>query len=139
GVAGATDAGATLVEDLDELLVEVVDDIYLRGFVRDQEVPSFSRKDALMIARAAVDDIHAQLRPTAAEHGSAPNRRMKFAAAVRDEMDIRKRRLQVMHYNDLLTQLAEALEDEESPARARMRQRWQVVLVDEFQDTDPIQ
>lgn len=139
GVAGSTDAGATLVEDLDDLLVEVVDDIYLRGFIKEQEEPSFSRKDALSIAREAVSDIHAELRPTAAEHGSPPDRRMKFARAVREEMDIRKRRLQVMHYNDLLVQLAEALKEDDSPARSRMRQRWQVILVDEFQDTDPIQ
>src|SRR5690606_8462074 len=32
-----------------------------------------------------------------------------------------------------------ALEEEDSPARHRMRARWKVVLVDEFQDTDPVQ
>ncbi len=32
GVAGDTDAGATLVESLDDLVVEVVDDVYLRRF-----------------------------------------------------------------------------------------------------------
>ena len=35
-----------------------------------------------------------------------PARRAGFARAVRTEFDVRKRRLQVMHYNDLLTQLA---------------------------------
>ncbi|MFN2320677.1 MAG: UvrD-helicase domain-containing protein [Dermatophilaceae bacterium] len=139
GVAGTSDAGATLVEDLDDLLVEVVDDLYLRGFIRADSAPFFTRSEALEIARLAVSDFHAELRPTAAEPGSAPDRRVKFARAVREELDIRKRRLQVMHYNDLLTQLAGALTQDDSPARARMRQRWQVVLVDEFQDTDPIQ
>ena len=139
GVAGSTDPGAALVDDLDDLLVEVVDDIYLRGFIRDGHPPVFSRDEALRIARTAVDDIHAQLRPTAAEPRSTPDRRVRFAQAVRTELDVRKRALQVMHYNDLLTQLADALEEPDSPARARMRGRWQVVLVDEFQDTDPIQ
>jgi exodeoxyribonuclease V beta subunit len=139
GVAGLTDVGASLVEDLDDLLVEVVDDTYLRGFIRDGEAPFFSRDEALLIARTAIDDVHARLRPTAAESGSPADRRVRFAQVVRDELDIRKRRLQVMHYNDLLTQLADALEGEDSPARVRMRRRWQVVLVDEFQDTDPIQ
>ena len=139
GVAGTSDAGATLVEDLDDLLVEVVDDLYVRGFVGAEEEPFFSRSEALRIARTAVADVYAELRPTAAEPGSAPERRVKFARAVRKELDLRKRRLQVMHYNDLLTQLAEALEAADSPARTRMRQRWHVVLVDEFQDTDPIQ
>lgn len=139
GVAGNTDASARLVEDLDDLLVEVVDDLYLRGFVGDSQVPVFTRRQALAIARRAVDDVHAQLRPLDAAPGSEPARRVAFARAVRRELDVRERRLQVMHYNDLLTQLAQALEDEESPARARMRRRWRVVLVDEFQDTDPIQ
>src|SRR5690606_31000016 len=99
----------------------------------------FSRSEALELARAAVDDVHADLRPTTAEKGSPVARRVGFAGAVRAELAVRKRRLQVMHYNDLLTQLAGALKEPGSPARARMRQRWHVVLVDEFQDTDPIQ
>ncbi len=139
GVAGNTDASARLVDDLDDLLVEVVDDLYLRGFVADSAAPSFTRRQALAIARQAVDDVHAELRPANATPGSEPARRAGFARAVRNELDIRERRLQVMHYNDLLTQLAAALEAEDSPARRRMRRRWKVVLVDEFQDTDPIQ
>ena len=64
---------------------------------------------------------------------------MSFARAVRAEFDRRKRRLGVLSYDDLLSQLADALADEAAPARDRMRQRWRVVLVDEFQDTDPVQ
>ncbi|MCH8627873.1 UvrD-helicase domain-containing protein, partial [Arsenicicoccus piscis] len=139
GVAGNTDAGAQLVDDLDDLLVEVVDDLYLRGFVGATNRPIFSRRDALAIARRAIEDDHATLAPSAAEPGSVAARRVGFAQVVRREMDVRKRRLQVMHYNDLLTQLADALTDKDSPARARMQARWRVVLVDEFQDTDPVQ
>ncbi|MFX0539151.1 UvrD-helicase domain-containing protein [Ornithinimicrobium sp. Y1847] len=141
GVAGSTDASATLVEDVDDLLVEVVDDLYLRGFMSSEQTPAFSRKDALKIARTVVGDSLAGLRPDLGmlEKGSTADRRVRFAKAVRAELDIRKRRLQVMHYNDLLSQLADALQEEDSPARQRMRQRWKVVLVDEFQDTDPVQ
>ena len=35
--------------------------------------------------------------------------------------------------------LATALEPADAPARDRMRARWSIVLVDEFQDTDPVQ
>ncbi|WP_367336722.1 UvrD-helicase domain-containing protein [Phycicoccus sp.] len=139
GVAGTTDASAVLVEDLDDVLVDVVDDLYLRAFGQASDAPFFGRSEALTIARTAVDDIHAQLRPSGADPTSDVGRRVRFAQAVRDEVDVRKRRLQVMHYNDLLTQLAGALEAPDSPARQRMRDRWRVVLVDEFQDTDPIQ
>ena len=54
-------------------------------------------------------------------------------------MESRKRRLGILSYDDLLSQLADALEHPDAPARARMRQRWKIVLVDEFQDTDPVQ
>ncbi|ANS79745.1 Exodeoxyribonuclease V beta chain [Serinicoccus hydrothermalis] len=139
GVAGTADADAELVDDLDRLLVEVVDDLYLRAFAQREDEPFFSRREALQIARTVVDDVHAELRPDGAEPRSVPDRRVRFAHAVRHELGLRKQRLQVMHYNDLLTQLAEALEEPSSPARVRMRRRWRVVLVDEFQDTDPIQ
>ena len=46
GVAGDSDTGATLVENLDELVVEVVDDLYLRGFARPgADEPPFTRAD----------------------------------------------------------------------------------------------
>jgi exodeoxyribonuclease V beta subunit len=62
-----------------------------------------------------------------------------FARAVLTELDQRKRRTGVLGYDDLLTRLAGALQDPTAPARRRMRQRWSVVMVDEFQDTDPVQ
>ncbi|WP_110207709.1 UvrD-helicase domain-containing protein [Nocardioides daejeonensis] len=139
GVAGDTDAEATLVEDLDELLVEVVDDLYLRGFADTEEPPLFSRSEALRLARGAVSDPQARLEPADADPGSPAGRRVAFCGAVRTELARRKRLLGVLGYDDLLSQLAEALARPEAPARVRMRQRWRVVLVDEFQDTDPVQ
>ena len=138
GVAGDTDAGATLVESLDELVVEVVDDLYLGRFGRVRERPPFGRDAALRLARAAIEDPQAALCPADPEDpvGSA---RVAFAADVRSEVERRKRRLGVLSYDDLLSRLADALADEDAPARARMRQRWRIVLVDEFQDTDPVQ
>ncbi|GAB2870120.1 UvrD-helicase domain-containing protein [Nocardioides pacificus] len=138
GVAGDTDAGARLVEDLDELLVEVVDDLYLRGFADDAS-PAFSRAEGLALARAAVNDPQAHLAPADEAPDTIAGRRVAFVRAVRAEMERRKRRLGVLSYDDLLSQLADALRDEDAPARERMRQRWKVVLVDEFQDTDPVQ
>ncbi len=144
GVAGDTDSASRLVESLDDLLIEVVDDLYVRGFARSDAEPIFNRKDALKLARAAVNDPQAHLvepdvpedvEPT--EH--APYRKWRFACAVREEMDLRKRRLGVLSYDDLLSRLAHALQDDEAPARQRMRERWRYVLVDEFQDTDPVQ
>ena len=139
GVAGDTDANATLVEDLDDLLGEVVDDLYLREFAGLEEEPPFTHRDALRLARAAINDPQARLEPRDAEPDTIPGRRLAFATEVRAELDRRKRRLGVLSYDDLLSQLAHALEADDAPARQRMRQRWSVVLVDEFQDTDPVQ
>ncbi|GAB3990764.1 UvrD-helicase domain-containing protein [Nocardioides marmoraquaticus] len=136
GVAGDTDTGAELVDDLDDLVVEVVDDLYLARFGGTAR-PPFSRDTALQVARAAVGDPQARL--VAAGGDGVPQRRLELALAVRAEVDRRKRRLGVLSYDDLLSRLRDALRQPDSPAAARMRQRWQVVLVDEFQDTDPVQ
>lgn len=141
GVAGDTDARARLVEDLDDLLVEVVDDLYLRAFAHqpDGSAPVFQHGEALAIARTVVNDPQAWLVPADLPREDPAGRRVAFATAVRAELDRRKRRLGVLSYDDLLSQLATALEPEDSPARVRMRERWRIVLVDEFQDTDPVQ
>jgi exodeoxyribonuclease V beta subunit len=139
GVAGDSDSRARLVEDLDDLVREVVDDLYLRAFALDEGGPAFTYDTALAIARRVVDDPQAHLEPEAEDRSSTAGRRVSFANAVRTEMDRRKRRLGVLSYDDLLSQLADALATPESPAAERMRRRWQIVLVDEFQDTDPVQ
>jgi exodeoxyribonuclease V beta subunit len=139
GVAGDTDAGATLVESLDDLVVEVVDDLYLGRFGQLRERPPFGRDDALALARKVIGDPQAALAPPGPAGHEAGTARVDFAQAVREEVERRKRRLGILSYDDLLSRLATALEDSDAPARARMRERWPIVLVDEFQDTDPVQ
>jgi len=138
GVAGDSDPDVTLVEDLDDLVVEVVDDLMIARYA-SLEVPPLSRTAALALARAVVRDPHTDLTPFSPEPGSLSQERLEFARAVRAEVDRRKHRRRVMSFDDLLSQLNDALEDPQSPARERMRARWSVVLVDEFQDTDPVQ
>ncbi|KQW48057.1 exodeoxyribonuclease V subunit beta [Nocardioides sp. Root1257] len=139
GVAGDSDSRARLVEDLDDLVKETVDDLYLRAFAFDAEPPVFTHAEALAIARAAVGDPQATLQPADEDRSTPVGRRVSFARTVREELDRRKRRLGILSYDDLLTQLADALVDADGPAAQRMRQRWSIVLVDEFQDTDPVQ
>ncbi len=139
GVAGDTDARARLVDNLDDLVREVVDDLYLRAFALVEGDPAFSHTEAMAIARAAVGDPQARLEPAGADRATPHGRRVAFAEKVREEIDLRKRRLGVLSYDDLLSQLAAALEPADSAARTRMRDRWSIVLVDEFQDTDPVQ
>ncbi len=137
GVAGDSDARARLVEDLDDLVKETVDDLYLRAFA-DAE-PAFTHDEALAIARAAIGDPQARLEPADEDRSTTAGRKVAFARTVREELDRRKRRLGILSYDDLLSQLADALDEPDSAAAQRMRARWQIVLVDEFQDTDPVQ
>ncbi|MRJ77041.1 AAA family ATPase [Aeromicrobium sp. SMF47] len=138
GTAGDADASAELVESLDDVVVQIVDDLYLARY-RLTDQPPFTIDTALSIARWAVGDPQARLVPEDADPDSLAGHRVSFAQAVRDELDRRKRALGLLGYDDLLSRLAAALEGDASPARDQMRRRWKVVLVDEFQDTDPVQ
>ncbi len=141
GVAGDTDASATLVEDLEQLTSETVDDLYLARFGQEEK-PPWTRAAALELARSVIGDPRAVVEPTAVltESPDSPAAmRVRFANDVLAEVDRRKRRLGVLSYDDLLSQLADALEAPDGAARRRMQHRWKFVLIDEFQDTDPVQ
>ena len=139
GVAGDTDSGVTLVESLDNLVSEIVDDLYLRHFGREREVPLLAYPDALRLAREVVNHPATELRPKDPDPDSRAKVCVGFAEDVTAELDKRKRQRGILGYDDLLTRLADALKDDDSAARARMHQRWPIVMVDEFQDTDPVQ
>ncbi len=140
GIAGDGDADVELVESMDDLVEEVVDDLYIRAFAaRSAGEPIFDRGTALSLARTVINDAQARLEPVGEEQGSPAARRVAFGTAVRAEVDRRKRQRRILGYDDLLSRLATALEAVDAPARDRMRTRWSIVLVDEFQDTDPVQ
>jgi exodeoxyribonuclease V beta subunit len=142
GMAGDAEPGVTLVESTDDLLREVVDDVFLRAFgTPGAPPPQLSAGDARAVARAATSDPHARLEPADADPGTGPGQRYRLAREARAELERRKRRLGVRDFDDLLVLLREVLADpERGPAAcARLRARYRVVLVDEFQDTDPVQ
>ncbi|WP_458317203.1 exodeoxyribonuclease V subunit beta [Mycolicibacterium brisbanense] len=139
GVAGDSDSGVTLVESLDDLVCEIVDDLYLSRFGTQKDHPLLDYAAALRLARTVVANPATELRPTDPDPDSPATVRLSFARDALAELEIRKRRRGVLGYDDLLTRLATALELPDSPARVRMHQRWPIVMVDEFQDTDPVQ
>ncbi|MFC5993242.1 UvrD-helicase domain-containing protein [Pseudonocardia hispaniensis] len=142
GVVGDGDPDAVFVESVDELVTEVVDDFYVRKYAAPGAGnPPFDRTEALELARCAVEDEHARLEPADAPDGSAAGVRYRFADAVRREVTRRKRARRLFSYDDMLNRLDEALADpvRGPAARARLRERYSVVLVDEFQDTDQVQ
>ena len=139
GVAGDSDTGVTLVESLDELVTELVDDLYLRHFGQERDDPLLSYADALRLAREVVKHPATELRPEGADPDSRAAMCVNFAKDVLSELEIRKRQRGILGYDDLLTRLEDALAADDSPAQLRMHQRWPIVMVDEFQDTDPVQ
>ncbi|TML96357.1 MAG: exodeoxyribonuclease V subunit beta, partial [Actinobacteria bacterium] len=139
GVAGDVERDTAFVEDVSDLLADVVDDLYVRRF-HGADTGGFGRAEAMAIAWAAVSNPAAPIEPAAAPDWSMAAMRRRLAVAVRDELERRKRRLGVMTYDDLLTRLDDTLRGPGGPAAAaRLRERYRVVLVDEFQDTDPVQ
>ncbi|MBX9245521.1 UvrD-helicase domain-containing protein [Actinotalea ferrariae] len=140
GMAADVDHDAVLVPDQADLVDEVVDDLYLRRYVGDPE-PAITIGEARIVARAAVSDHDADLRPDDPEPGSPAEHRVRFAAAVRAEMLRRKRARRVLDYDDLLVLLRDALTHPQTgpSAAERVRARYRVVMVDEFQDTDQVQ
>ncbi|GAA3042222.1 exodeoxyribonuclease V subunit beta [Pseudonocardia yunnanensis] len=140
GVAGDGDPDAVFVDSIDDLVTEVVDDFYVRKYgAHAAGTPAFSRSEALVLARHAVYDRQARLEPLDAAPGSTAHVRHRFAVAVRGEVARRKRAQRIYTYDDMLTRLADALADPARGAPQRLRDRYRVVLVDEFQDTDPVQ
>ncbi|SHU05084.1 exodeoxyribonuclease V subunit beta [Mycobacteroides abscessus] len=139
GVAGDSDSGVTLVENLDELVCEIVNDRYLTHFGKERDTPPLSYPAALRLAREVVRNPATQLRPLQPEADSYALAALSFARDVLEQLEIRKRRRGILGFDDLLTRLAEALDAPDSPARVRMHQQWPIVMVDEFQDTDPVQ
>jgi exodeoxyribonuclease V beta subunit len=139
GTVSDLDPDTEFVEDVSELLEEALDDLYVRRFWSRGEA-TFSRAEALRIARTAVFSPTARLEPSDEPRESAAAMRFRLAEVVRREVEQRKRRLAVITYDDLLTRLNATLAGPTGEiARARLRARYEVVLVDEFQDTDPIQ
>ncbi|QGH68319.1 UvrD-helicase domain-containing protein [Pseudactinotalea sp. HY158] len=137
GVAGDATAGLTAVESVDDLLAETVSDLYVSAYAHFPHPPQLTLSEAQEIARAVVRDPIAHLEPQDCDPRSAAGQRVRFAEHVRTELARRKERTGVLTYDDMLAHAARSLA---SPAaRARLSDRWKVVLVDEFQDTDPLQ
>ncbi len=142
GSAGDTDRDARFVERIDDLVTEVVGDLYLRKFTpTGTDPPAVDYASARKVAQQAVADPQARLVPHDPAGDAEAYQRFGLAEAVRREVDARKRARRLLDYDDLLTRLRDALVDAArgEAAQARVRERYRVVLVDEFQDTDPVQ
>jgi len=138
GIAGEREPDVTVVENVDDLRDEVVADLYLRRYGKSEAPIGYA--EAASAAKEAIFDPQATLAPDDAD-GTVAGERVDFARAVRAEVERRKRQLGLRDFDDQLSLLHEVLRDpvHGEDACRRVRARFSVVLVDEFQDTDPKQ
>ncbi len=141
GVWGDVAPGAALREDTAELAEQVVDDLYVRSVLRHGELP-FGRGEAQEVGAAALQSPWTVLGPPADRgDGSPAGLRRRLAEAARRSFEERLRGANQLTYDGLLSRLAGALSaaGRGETACARLSERYRVVLVDEFQDTDLMQ
>ncbi|NLT30846.1 MAG: UvrD-helicase domain-containing protein [Propionibacterium sp.] len=149
GMLADHDVSQTLDKDLDAFIHEIAVDCWLRRFSHES-TPSLplheykmGKRDALKIASLVARNPGADLWPPRDHPDLNQNARdqVEFAHDVRAEFDLRKRRLRVQTYDDLQDRLRDALSHPTTgPLVAeRLQERFPLVMVDEFQDTDPVQ
>ena len=139
GVLADHDPEAIAVENVDDLVEQAVNDEYLARYARTDGVP-FDYPTAVRIGKAAVNNPSLPLVPTVGATARGEERR-SFAEAVRARVERRKRQIGLYTFDDMQTRLLDALRHPVvgADARERVRHRFPLVLVDEFQDTDPVQ
>lgn len=142
GSAAPGDLDATLVEDTSELLQSVCADVlsaesFAHTAITDA-LPSIN--ELFTIAAKVLGNPDLDVVPSTAPADSTP-----AAARLRRLVDRaveltcqRRRAAGTVSFDDLLTQLRDALH--QSPAAvATLHRRFRTALIDEFQDTDPVQ
>ncbi len=89
----------------------------------------FTQVDALLAAHDALSD---------GEQAALEYLRLQLLHQLRAELPVRKQQLGILTFDDLLLHLRDALEQHpDFPPRLALK--YQAALIDEFQDTDPIQ
>lgn len=138
GVLADHDPASDLVTDPAALTDQVSRDLFVHQHFSDPRPPSPAGWLRLG-QQAAVR--YPEVTLGTAEKSPAAANRVSWAQAVRREVDRRKRAAGLHTFDDLIADLAAALDE---PSRgpdavATLASRFRLVLVDEFQDTDPLQ
>ncbi len=99
-----------------------------------------SRQQAERVSRISIDNPQAPNYPANPSTGTPESMRCRLAVAAREELDVRKHALGLMTHDDQLTRLLATLKGPRGlDAVTELRARYRFVLIDEFQDTDPLQ
>jgi exodeoxyribonuclease V beta subunit len=140
-----TDPDAVLVDDTEAIGRQVATDLLVAEAVREahpaDEIPSLTilhRSSGL-----ALNNADSALVPSANPNESNPRaaRLRVLVDEISAEVDRRRKAAGTLSFDDLLSRLRDALHDELAGRNAcqALRQRYRIALIDEFQDTDPVQ
>ncbi|GAB3814118.1 exodeoxyribonuclease V subunit beta [Tessaracoccus terricola] len=132
GVLGDWDSDDAVLSDPRALVEEAATDVYLNMFA-DAEATALEPRRALLVAREACESTLPLTPPDSVEAA--------YCQAVRERFAQRKRELGVVSFDDMPVRLAQVLasRDVGPAAVTALRSRFSLVMVDEFQDTDPVQ
>ncbi len=143
GISSAIDPDAVLSSDIAKLIRHACADalaVAATGDVPVDELPTLSALVTATEQLAGGKDLH--LEPTRDRPGAtrAELRLRDLVLASRDNLLERQLASGTISFDDVLTQLRDALvQDPGSAVVDALRSRFEVVLVDEFQDTDRVQ
>jgi exodeoxyribonuclease V beta subunit len=142
GSAAGTDPDASLVDDAQTLVAEVCADV-LAGAATEPGgavLPQFEELRRAVEVALRIPDLRLLPEPGQEAAGPADLRRAELVGRALRAVAVRRRQAGTLSFDDLLVELRRALA---GPRRAAVveavRSRFKVVLVDEFQDTDPVQ
>lgn len=143
GTTSGTDLDAKLVDDTAELSIDACADVLAWASTQGHpaaDLPTFT--GIHNATRTALNIADLVLAPGAGEPG-ATDAQVLLAELVQramDLMDQRRRDAGTLSFDDILLELRRALDGPgRDAALETIRNRFRVVLIDEFQDTDPVQ
>lgn len=145
GLAGDAELRPEFETDLSDLARQVASDLYIQWFHAhgDDQPPPILAPLALSLVNKAANQWDAVLAPDpgSQELTDAAALRVGFAQEARDLIGHRKRLSGKMTFSDQIDRLKRAVTDPDRGALARelLGERYPIVLVDEFQDTDTSQ
>ncbi len=147
GSEGPVEPGLRVGRVTGELVTEVVNDLVARAAAGlDPDIPAELVADLRFSSleddvNRAVSSSGLAIRPHQEGDGAGEVARAQARLVARAAEEVRRRRTAggVLDFDDLLARTLEAVRDPQGRANRILRGQTRVALVDEFQDTDPVQ
>ena len=140
GVGAPIDLDASLDEDSATMIAQVTSDLLTNAALDLNTIGELPGQTKLNSAiQVCLSNTEIDIIPDGPVDPSAD----LFVSLVREglqQVEVRRRRAGTLAYDDLLTQLRAGIDDADNHATlASLQSRYEIALIDEFQDTDPVQ